>query len=126
MLARYFWRKCEYLEWSQCKDPIDSIWVEATESEAEQYIFPHLSQESIKESKIHAEKSFEIAKELANPVRPFCFLVSQNLSNIYACHAYYPFHQLWNGYSPFERMPLINLNTLSDITKIEIPEEENG
>jgi hypothetical protein len=125
MLARYFWRKCDYLELSQRKEPIDAIWIEATESEAEQFIFPYLSQKLIQKSKELSDEWFEIAKKLGNPARPFCFLASKNLINIYPCHIHYPFHQLWNGDSPFEKMPIVNLRSLNDIANIEIPEKND-
>jgi len=122
MLARYFWRKCDYPEWSQCEKSIDAIWIEATEVEAEKLIFPYLSPKLIKKSKDLSEKCFEVEKILGSPAKSFCFLISKDLTNIHPCHARYPFHQLWNGDSPFEKMQIVTLISLSDIAEIEIPE----
>lgn len=116
MLVRYFWRNCDLYY----NNGNDALWVEATEGEAESDIFPRLSEADISKSREFAEKTGHVA---TRPDLTFCFLVAKDLSFIYPFHVHYPFHQLWNAYSPFQTMPEINVKNLDELSQIEIPQE---
>ena len=120
MLVRFFWRNCDL--YGLCHG--DALWVEATASEAESEVFPHLSEEAISESRKLAKKSGHLAASLmGRPDLTFCFLVSKDLSFIHPFHVHYPVHQLWNAYSPFRTMPDINVKTLGELSEIHVPQE---
>lgn len=119
MLVRYFWKNCDL--YGLCHG--DALWVEATASEAESQIFPHLPEETISESRILSEKTGHLAARFSRPDLTFCFVVSKDLSFIRPFHVHYPFHQLWNAYSPFRNMPDINVKTLDELSEIHIPQE---
>jgi hypothetical protein len=76
--------------------------VEATQAEAA--VFPHLHAEAVTESRSLAEQYVGLAQRLGTPPRPFCFLVARDLSFVEPRPVHYPFHQLWNAYSPFRTM----------------------
>jgi len=96
-------------------EPIDAFWVEATYEEAEKAIFPFLAPEAIERSKTHAKEGESIASQIGNSLRPYCFLVAQDLSTIEPCNVHYPFHHMWNGYSPFKELPECHINTLEEL-----------
>jgi len=96
-------------------EPIDAFWVEATYEEAEKAIFPFLTPEVIERSKTYAKEGESIASQIGNPLRPYCFLVAQDLSTIEPCNVHYPFHHIWNGYSPFKELPECHINTLEEL-----------
>jgi hypothetical protein len=50
-----------------------------------------------------------------------CFLVARDLGFIHAFHAHYPFHQLWNAYSPFRDVPDTTIETLRQISALPKP-----
>lgn len=125
MLVRFFWRNCNNLgrKWGAgCKD---AFWIEATEEEAEMHVYPYLPPPAIEESRNVAEQYMSIAELIGgNPIRPFCFLVARDVSSIDPYHVHYPFHQLWNGYSPFEMMPEMIIESLEELRNIELPPKE--
>lgn len=121
MLIRRFWRNCDYRGKSWGAAPIDAFWVEATQEEAEVEVFPRLQSQTINESKELAERYKRIAEEVRNPPRSFCFLVARDLSTIDPFHVHYPFHQLWNAYSPFESMSEIVIANLDELRNLDLP-----
>ena len=122
MLIRCYWRNCRYSGKRWDNSPVDAVWVEATEQEAEDAVFPHLDQESIAESKELAERYRGVAEKIENPARPFCFLVARDLRSIEPFHPHYPFHQLWNGDSPFEPMPETTVASLNEVRDVKLPD----
>jgi len=108
MIIRVYWPQCG-------AEPIDSFWVEATYEEAEKAIFPFLTPKAIEHSKTHAKDGESIALQIGNPPRPYCFLVAQDLSTIDPFHVYYPFHHMWNGYSPFKDIAKYHINALEEL-----------
>ncbi len=115
MVVRLFWKNCFLCE-------RDALWVEATADEAEADIFPRLGGEVIAESRTLAEQSGPLASSLGRPGLTFCFLVSKDLSLIRPFHVYYPFHQLWNAYSPFRARPEVRIETLDECRDIVLPD----
>ena len=124
MIIRYFWRDCDYrgMEWGA--KPADAFWIEATQEEAETSVFPRLQPVAITESRELAERDRDLAAEMGDPVRPFCFLVSRDLSSIDPFHVHYPVHSMWNAYSPFELMPGIEITSLEELCKLELPQSK--
>lgn len=100
---------------------MDAFWVEATEDEAGACIFPLMQPQQIAESRQLAEKWSRLAERLGNPARPYCFLVARDLSSIVPFHPHYPFHQLWNAYSPFKSMPEMTITDLTELHGIVLP-----
>ncbi len=121
MIVRMFWRGCKYRKKEHQNNPVDSFWVEATAEEAERFIFPLLEPEDERESRILAEGRENISLLLGGPGRNFCFLVSRDISSIDPFPVFYPSHQLWNGYSPFEAMPEREIRNLEDLAAMELP-----
>lgn len=121
MIVRWFWRDCNFRgkEWGA--SPIDAFWVEATEKEAVNEVFPKLQPATIEESQKFAEQFIQLAEELGKPARPYCFLVGRDLSTIDPFHVHYPFHQLWNAYSPFEEMVTVNIRSLEEVRTLVLP-----
>jgi len=116
MLVRWFWPASHASE-----DKAHAFWVEATQAEAEAAIFPHLSADVIAESRRLAKECAGIAKHLGDPPRPFCFLVARDLGHINPYVVHYPFHQLWNAYSPFREMPEQHIAGLEELRELECP-----
>ncbi len=115
MFVRLFWKNCDLCD-------SDALWVEATSDEAKADIFPRLSSEEVAESKELAERAEHIADSLGRSALTFCFLVSKDMSFIRPFHVYYPFHQLWNGYSPFRKRPEVQIDTLDECRDIVLPD----
>lgn len=99
--------------------PIDSFWVEATYEEAEKAIYPFLTPEEIERSKTHAKEGESIASQIGNPPCPYCFLVAKNLSTIDPFHVDYPYHQMWNAYSPFKEIAKHHINALEELKALQ-------
>ena len=116
MLIRAFWRNCDL-----CRD--DALWVEATIVEAESSVFSRLSADDISASRQFAKETGHMAEAMGRPDLTFCFLVSRDLSFIRPFPVHYPIHNLWNGYSPFEEMPAIDVEDLDALREIGLPEE---
>lgn len=118
MLVRLYWQQCDRTQL------IDAFWVEATYEEAEELIYPLLSPESIKESKIYAKNGEEFSATLSSTPRSSCFLVSRDANSIKPFFTHYPFSHMWNGYSPFKDLPEHYINTLAQLNNIELPRED--
>jgi hypothetical protein len=117
-------RRSECWFWPASQSPQDSVhafWVEATPAEAEAAVFPRLSADAVAESWRLAEQCGHLAESLGSPARPFCFLVATDLSSIKPCVPHYPFHQMWNAYSPFREMPEKQIDELEELKDIECP-----
>ena len=104
---------------------MDAFWVEATREEAVNEVFPKLQPAEIKESQTFADQFIHLAEELGRSARPFCFLVARDLSTIDPFHANYPFHQMWNAYSPFEEIEAVIIQSLEEVRILVLPNAEN-
>ena len=110
MLIRFKWHNCDLCDG-------DAFWLEATEQEAREQVFPLLSSENVAASEKDAHESGALAAMAGNPDHTFCFLVTADLKFIRPFKAGYPFHQLWNGYSPFEKIDSKEIMDLSEIAR---------
>ncbi len=120
MLIRLFWPACTFGNKNWGAEPVDAFWVEATQEEAEAGIFPHMEPAAVGESRALAERSKGMAAKTEDAARPFCFLVTRDLSRVDAFPANYPFHHMWNGYSPFREMPGVEIAALEEVRKIDL------
>lgn len=111
MLIRFKWQNC-YL----CGE--DAYWLEATEQEAREQIFPLLNKDTIDASEELARGSEAFAAIMGRAELTFCFLVSADLTFIRPFKAGYPVHPLWNGYSSFEEINPIEIIKLSEVENI--------
>ena len=123
MLTRWYWRTCRFRDTSCGPEPLDAFWVEATEEEAESCILHRLSPKACAEAKVLAAGVVDSAnaEEQGRPLRPCCFLVARDLSRIDPLPANYPFHHMWNAYSPFRKMPAVEIANLEDLRDIGLP-----
>jgi hypothetical protein len=121
MNIRWFWRDCNFRNKEWGKESIDSFWVEATLCDAETEIFPLLKNELISQSKDLSQKFKVLADNMGYTYQPYCFLVARNLDSIDPFPVHYPFHQMWNAYSPFETIPEIVISNLKEIRDIDLP-----
>lgn len=122
VLVRLFWGGDDnYRGKRWVSEPVDAFWVEATADEAEAVVFPHLQAAAVDESRDLAEDLQNVAEQLGTPARPFCFLVARDLSFIDPFPARYPYHQLWNAYSPFESMPDRMISSLEELQTLRLP-----
>ncbi|MEP0812705.1 hypothetical protein [Coleofasciculus sp. FACHB-SPT9] len=120
MLVRLYWSQCEYRNFQWGATPVDSFWVEATYEEAEKAIFPFVTPEAIEKSKNYAKRGQEIAAQISNPPKPYCFLVAKDLSSIAPFDVHYPFSSMWNGYSPFEEFSECHIETLEQLKNLAL------
>jgi hypothetical protein len=111
MLIQCKWQNCDLCDG-------DAFWLEATEQEAREQIFPRLSNETIDASEQWAKASKALAAMMGSPERTFYFLIAADLTSIHPFKAGYPVHPLWNGYSPFEEIDPIEIIQLAEIQKI--------
>lgn len=124
MLIRYFWPNCPFRNKEWGAEPLDAFWVEASLEQAEAAIFPYLNAAAIKESHDFVERYQHVAEIIGSSSRPYCFLISRDLSAIDPFHVHYPFHQLWAAYSPFEVMPEVIIETLEELKAITLPPKQ--
>jgi len=122
MLVRWFWPNCEFQDNRWDAKPTDSFWVEATRDEAETAIFPRLKTDAVQTSLRLADQYGDFAKQVAQPPRPFCFLVTRDLRAIDPLNVGYPFHHMWGAYSPFRTMPTVEISRLEEVTGLRLPE----
>lgn len=120
MIVRCFWPSCNYRQRKRGATRIDCFWVEATHREAMWAVFPMLSRELQLESERLSTKAAWLAATISQPPRPFCFLVARDLCSIDPFEVHYPFHNLWNGYSPFCSLPERTITSLGELAGISI------
>ncbi len=120
MVIRFFWKNCRFCDG-------DALWVEATKAEAAWFVFPRLSEEDISQSKQFAKESGHLAEMMGGrPNLTFCFLVAKDLSFIRPFQVHYPVHQLWNAYSPFQKISEMTVANLDAVRGIELPLENRA
>jgi hypothetical protein len=120
MVARFFWPRRNLRSEIGESASIDSFWVEATEEEACQLVYPMAAREVQSETVWMAAQCERLAKTTAEPHCPFCFLVARNLSRIDPFPVHYPFHPLRNGYSPFRSIPQQSISCLEQLAGISV------
>ena len=112
----------------------DQFWVACSKEEAEKWFVPLLNEEKLKY--YHEVLKMNLDRKLLDPRRAVeydniikemmgvdevsyaYFNVSRDLSECYSDVAHHPFHQLWNGYSPFYLCDHIVINTPDDLKYI--------
>jgi hypothetical protein len=112
VIVRWYWPSCDYRQRKWGATPIDAFWLEATEEEVVQSVFPRLSRKLQAESRRWASESQKLAEIFLLSPRTSCFLLARDLSSIDPYVIYYPFHQQWNAYSPFHRIPVRTITSL--------------
>ena len=118
MIVRYCWPNYESRESVQCA-PTDAFWVEATAEEAVVAVFPYISDEQKESSEREVLCFGHIAKDVGDPPRPYCFLVTKDLRSIEPHPVHYPFHQLWNAYSPFRFIGGHKISKLEQLASLQ-------
>jgi hypothetical protein len=123
MIVRCFWPSCDFRHKQWNASPIDAFWVEATHEEAIQSVFPLLSSELQSESEQLAARCENLEETDSQTPRLFCFLVARDLSSIDPFEVHYPFHHLWNAYSPFRSIPERTITSLQELAGISVEVE---
>ena len=111
----------------------DQFWIDCNKEEAEKWFIPLLDEHGLRQLKDwirfnnerkcnpDLEQNYEsIVKETmeVDEIAYAYFNVSRDLSVCYADAAHYPFHQLWNGYSPFCRCDHVEINSPDELKDI--------
>ena len=114
-------------------DKQDSFWIACSKEEAEKWFIPLLDErghqwlqnwfeacEMRARDKDQGKWYEDMIKEAmhVDGLAYAYFCVSRNLSECYADVAHHPFHQLWNGYSPFWRCDHVEINTPDELKDI--------
>jgi hypothetical protein len=121
MLVRLGWPDCDPRKYAirDASAPVDAFWVECTPDEAATLVEPRMSEVDLESiEKVEAHYGWPHAFEGESRC---CFLVARDLSFIHAFHAHYPFHHLWNGYSPFREVPDTRVGTLDQLSALPRP-----
>ena len=108
MIIKLIWPDCEFHNGSRGNKPIDSFWVECTKEEAQDNIFPFISEAQIK-------KAIQIESENIIKKEQIYFLISKDLKSIEPFAWYYPYSGLWNGYCPFKEINEVIIESLEEI-----------
>jgi hypothetical protein len=123
MIVRCFWPSCDRRQKNEGLPPIDAFWVEATHDEAIQSVFPMLSPELQLESEQLAARCENLEETDSQTPRLYCFLVARDLSSIDPFEVHYPFHHLWNAYSPIRSIPERTITSLQELAGISVEVE---
>lgn len=102
-----------------CIPDKNKIWLECTTDEAEKKIYPLIDEQNIELSKKYLEENIEM-KGILDDYMVECFLVSLDLSEIIPFPAIYPYHPMWNAYSPFREMNEVNISNISEIKNLSL------
>ena len=116
MRARLVWPDCSLV----CSDermvsPVDAFWVECTPAESAALVEPHMSEED--HASIAMMRRGYGWPHAVEGQDSCSFLVARDLRFILAFHAHYPFHQLWNGYSPFREIDDTTVEALEQLAQ---------
>ena len=112
MKLRLIWKK----SWNN--NDKDSFWIECTDKEVIDNIFPLKSDsdflEKIKKNKGHSKINTTESDKI------FCnfFLISTDLKDIQSFNWAYPYSGLWNASNPFEEIEVIDFNNLNELQTI--------
>ena len=122
------------MEVISCRPGQGQFWVACNKEEAEKWFVPLLDKSHLKqfndvlmmneERKIgDAEYALEYERMIketmeVNEVAYAYFNVSLDISICYSDVAHHPFHQLWNGYSPFRKCDHIVIDSLEELKNL--------
>ena len=117
MIIKLMWPKCDLVNREWGADEIDSYWVECTFEEADQKIYPRLTEEKIQESKGYwdlrlREGNVMFKNTLLN------FLISKDLRSIEPFPSFYPYSSQWGGECPFVEVEEVNISDLTEIPSL--------
>ena len=108
MIIKLIWPDCKFRNGSWNNKPVDSYWVECTKEEAQDNIFPFMSEAQIK-------KSCQIEGDNLTKKDQMYFLVSKDLKSIEPFAWYYPHSGMWNGYCPFRKIDEVIIESLGEL-----------
>ena len=116
MLIRFIWKDCDL-----CGG--DAFWLETTEQEASEHVFPLLNDDAVAASRDLAQGSEHLAEMMGQPGHTFCYLVSGEMTFIRPFKPAYPVQHLWNGYSPSVEINPVELRRLSEIKRLKAQQQ---
>ena len=104
MLIRLQWKERGY-------------WLECTKEEAQLQVFPRLDQCAMDEShKVANQYEDQLLESFGLDTRlRYCFLISNDLKSIEPFSPMYPYHPMWNAYSPFEMCEKLEISSIDEI-----------
>lgn len=125
MRVRRVWPDCSLAGPSDRRvSPIDAFWVECTPAESAGLVEPRMGKED-HASIVRTRRGYGWPHVFDGQDR-CCFLVARDLRFIHAFHAHYPFHQLWNGYSPFRDIDEVRIGHLDELASLRRPLRRPG
>ncbi|WP_075979998.1 hypothetical protein [Bacillus massilinigeriensis] len=115
MKIRLYWPNCR-MSYNQNQLQGDAFWVECLPKEAEEKVYPFLSDEQIEESKKYWKQGTrDMNDDFRIETNRMCFLVSKDKELIIPMSWSYPYSGHWNGYCPFEGIDEVEIKRLSEI-----------
>lgn len=111
MEIQLYWPRCSSFK----QKPIDAYWIEASETEMMNIVYPILTQ--TEKAKFDSMKDVYIAKTNSEVAKKdhYYFLISKDISNIITEAWYYPYSGMWNAYCPFKRVQAKLISNLDEI-----------
>lgn len=121
MLVRLGWPNCNSVEYGPraAREPVDAFWLECTPDEAARLVQSRMSSTD-RASIAEVDAQYGWPHHFEGEDR-CCFLVARDLGFVRALPAHYPFHQLWNAYSPFRDLLPTPVETLDELTALPSP-----
>ena len=116
----------------------DQFWIACNKEEAEKWFIPLLDENGLRQlndwfhlyeickgGPDQGQEYESIVKEMmgVDEIAYAYFNVSRDLSVCYADVAHHPFHQLWNGYSPFCPCDHVEINSPTDLKDIVMTQD---
>jgi hypothetical protein len=95
-----------------------SFWVECTPEESRDSVEPRMRSDD-QETIDRMRRSSYGWPHRVRGTAYCCFMISPDLSRIQAFWWHYPFHQLWNGYSPFHAIEPVDIESLDELLAIK-------
>lgn len=105
------------------------FWVECSQEEAENCVFPYLQESEINESKQLTNDQrdrFEVFIDIfdVDLKHTVFFMISPDLSFIKAAPIIYPFSSQWNAYNPFRKVDEQIIRSLEELMTVPMKYEE--
>jgi hypothetical protein len=110
------WADCSLVSSEQEESTVDAFWVECSPVESVELVEPQMNEED-HASVERMRRDYGWPHDFGGRQR-CCFLVARDLSFIRAFPAHYPFHQLWNGYSPFRETDDTTIDALAQLAQL--------
>lgn len=114
MKTRLIWHKCKL------NDDKDSFWIECTDDEVIKSIMPFVNVNNVGiVQEVEQNRGHSKINTNENE-RIFCnfFLISTDYKCIKSYRWVMPYSGMWNGYSPFEEIEVVDFNSLEDLKGI--------